>query len=284
MTDQIQRFIFDNADVRGEIIRLEKSYQEALNKHHYTAPVAALLGDFLCAAALLSQTIKFEGTLILQARSEGEIPIIMAEATSAGNLRGIARDADSAVSEDFQTLLKNGQLSITIDPVKGQRYQGIVPLDGDNLAECIEHYFAQSEQLSTRIIFAGDGTRSAGMLLQELPVSPINADKDRAQLWEHLTHLINTLTPEELLTLEFETLLFRLYHDEQVRTFDATTLRFQCSCSEQRTINAINLMGRNEAEQLIEEMGAIAIQCEFCHHDYRFGSQDLDRIFQRPVH
>ena len=240
--------------MRGEIVRLDESYQETLSKHNYPAPVARLLGDFLCAAALLSQTIKFDGTLILQAKSGGEIPIIMAEATSNGHLRGIARDADYAKSEDFQTLLANGQLSITIDPVKGQRYQGIVPLDGNNLAECLEHYFAQSEQLSTRLILNCDGKLAAGMLLQELPVSEANADKDRAQLWEHLTHLANTLTPEEQLSLEFETVLFRLYHEEQVRTFEPKPLRFQCSCSEQRTMRAIHSMGREEAENLIQEM------------------------------
>lgn len=284
MPDHIQRFIFDDADIRGELIQLEQSYLAALSKHQYSAPVAQLLGDFLCAAALLAQTIKFDGTLILQARSEGEIPLIMAEATSQGHVRGIARDADEAVSEDFQTLLKNGQLSITIDPAQGKRYQGIVPLDGNDLGECLEHYFSQSEQLSTRIILASDGRQAAGMLLQELPLSAEHGAQDRAQQWEHVTHLANTLSPQELLTLDFHTLLHRLYHQEQVRVFDPSALKFQCSCSQQRTEKAVQALGRKEAEALIAEAGEIAIHCEFCHHDYRFGSADLARIFETPLH
>ncbi|WP_019528175.1 Hsp33 family molecular chaperone HslO [Dasania marina] len=284
MPDHIQRFIFDDADIRGELVQLEQSYQTTLSKHHYPAPVARLLGDFLSAAALLSQTIKFDGCLILQARSEGEVPLIMAEATSQGHVRGIAKEADAAVSEDFQTLLKNGQLSITIDPAKGQRYQGIVPLDGRNLAACLEHYFAQSEQLSTHIILAADGSKSAGMLLQELPVSAAHGAQDRSQQWQHVTQLANTLKPQELLNLDFNTLLHRLYHQEQVRVFDPSTLKFQCSCSEQRTEKAIYALGRSESEALIAEAGEIAIRCEFCHHDYRFGSKDLSRIFKTPLH
>lgn len=288
MTDQIQRFIFEEADVRGELVRLEQSYSEVLTKSDYPLAVAQLIGDFLSAAALLSETIKFDGTLILQARSEGDLSLIMAEATSNGHLRAIAKYEDdkegtSKVSKDFQTLLKDGQLSITIDPAKGNRYQGIVPLDGYNLAECLEHYFSQSEQLSTRIWLSSNGQTAAGMLLQELPASDIS-DASRQQQWEHVTHLAATLKDEELLSLDFEALLHRLYHQDPVRLFDASPLIFQCSCSEQRTMNAIRAIGRKEAEEILTESGEITIQCEFCHHDYRFANEHLDKIFEASIH
>ena len=284
MPDSLQRFIFDNTDVRGELVQLQQSYQDALSQHHYTAPVACLLGDFISAAALLSATLKFDGILTLQARTGGQVPLIMAEASSTGQLRGIARDAENATSEDFQTLLANGNLAITITPHQGQRYQGIVPLDGESLAQCLEHYFQQSEQLSTRLWFASDGQRSTGMLLQELPASDIIDIETRREQWQHLTHLAHTITDQELLTLDAHTLLHRLYHQEQVRLFEPSPLCFQCSCSEQRTANAIKAIGQQEAEDIIEQQGAISIHCEFCHHHYRFDLAAIRTIFSPSVH
>lgn len=284
MPDSMQRFIFDDTDVRGELVQLQQTYRDAMAKHNYPAPVAKLLGDFLSAAALLSATLKFDGTLTLQARSEGQVPLIMAEASANGTLRGIARDAEQASSDDFQTLLNNGQLAITITPTKGQRYQGIVPLDGTNLAECLEHYFQQSEQLATRLWFASDEQQCTGMLLQELPASESIDAETRSEQWQHLTHLAQTVTAEELLTLDTETLLHRLYHQEQVRLFDATELCFQCSCSEQRTGNAIKAIGQAEAEAIIEEQGSISIHCEFCHHHYQFDGAAVQAIFSPTIH
>lgn len=284
MSDTLQRFIFDHTDIRGELVRLEQSYRDALTKHNYTPPVAKLLGDFLSAAALLSATLKFEGTLTLQARSQGEIPLIMAETTHDHTLRAIARDAENATSTDFHTLLKGGQLAITIDPTKGQRYQGIVPLEGSNLAECLEHYFQQSEQLSTRVWLASNEDCTTGMMLQELPASQSIDSEQRQEQWQHITHLANTLTTQEMLDLDFNTLLHRLYHQEQVRLFDPHTLSFQCSCSQQRTAKAIKALGRSEAEAVIAEQGNISIVCEFCHHQYHFNAATVAAIFEPPMH
>ena len=283
MNDQLQRFLFDNTDVRGELSRLQQSYLDALTAHQYPDAVAQLIGEFLAAAALLSATLKFDGTLTLQARSEGEIPLIMAEATSNNQLRAIARGADNASSDDFHTLLAKGQLSITIEPTQGQRYQGIVALDGDNLAQCLEGYFRQSEQLSTRIWLCCDKQKAAGLLLQELPASDISAD-DRQQQWQHLTQLADTITPAELLSLPFEQILYRLYHEEQVRLFDATNLEFKCSCSEQRTLSALHTLGQQELNEIIAEQGVIEVNCEFCHQHYQFQQQDIDQLFNTTMH
>jgi molecular chaperone Hsp33 len=284
MNDQSQRFIFDNTDVRGEITHLQQCYVETIGSHQYPAAVAQLLGEFLAAASLLSTTLKFDGTLTLQARSQGQIPLIMAEASSAHKLRAIARDADGASSDQFHTLLTEGQLSITISPLQGQRYQGIVPLDGDNLAQCLESYFKHSEQLSTRIWLGCNGHQSAGMLLQELPASH-NISLDQRQLnWQHVTQLANTLSEDELLRLPKEQILHRLYHQEQLRTFDPVNWQFNCSCSHERTLQALKTIGQSELEDIIAEKGSIDINCEFCHQHYHFDQKAISKIFQNHIH
>lgn len=285
MSDQSQRFIFDNTDIRGELVRMEQSFQQVISHHHYPEPVIHLLGEFMAAAALLSSTIKFEGTLILQARSEdGEIPLIMAEASSKQTIRAIARSAENASSHDFQQLLKNGQLCITIDPTKGKSYQGIVPLEGANFARCLEQYFEHSEQLSTRIWLACDGNIATGMLLQELPADEQASQQRREADWQHATHLANTLSTEELQGLDFEQLLHRLYHQDPLRLFDAINWSFQCSCSRDKTVNALLTVGREGLEQPLAEDGQILITCEFCHQQYRFVQADIEAIFNQPIH
>lgn len=284
MTDQLQRFIFDNTDIRGEISRLEQSYQHCLAGHQYPKVIAHLLGEFMAAAALLSATLKFEGTLTLQARSDGQIPLIMAETNSEHKLRAIAKDADDADTSDFHTLLSNGRLCIIIDPTHGQRYQGIVSLEGDNLAQCLENYFYQSEQLSTRIWLTSNDTHAAGMMLQELPASQMINPEQREQQWEHMTHLAETLTQQELLSLDFQQLLYRLYHQEQVQVFDAAELEFQCSCSETRTLNALRTLGKTELLDIISEQGSVDINCEFCHQHYHFVEKDILDLFNPPIH
>ncbi len=284
MNDLLQRFIFDNTDIRGELSHLEQSYQEALSTHQYPEPVARLLGEFLAAAALLSATLKFEGTLTLQARSEGQIPLIMAEATSDHKLRAIAREAENANSTAFNTLLANGHLSITIDPKQGQRYQGIVALDGSSLAQCLEGYFQQSEQLSTRLWLCSDGQRAAGMMLQELPASQTTSPELREQNWQHVTQLAETLTEQELLSLAFDQLLHRLYHQEQLRLFEPDDLQFKCSCSRSRTLNALRALGQTELEHILSEQTTIEINCEFCHQHYQFNKKDIQGLFQQALH
>lgn len=284
MDDQLQRFIFDKTDIRGELVRLDQSYQDTLDSHQYPEVVAHLLGEFLSAAVLLSATLKFEGTLILQARSQGQIPVIMAEATSSHKIRAIAREADEASSSDFHTLLANGQLSITIDPRQGKRYQGIVSLDGNSLSQCIENYFKQSEQLSTRVWLASNGKTASGMLLQELPASDDIDAEQRAISWEHATKLAETLTTEEIQTLPFEQILFRLYHQEQVRLFEPDSLSFECSCSETRMLNALRTIGQQALENMVDELGSIDINCEFCHQHYQFDGNDVGSLFEHRLH
>ena len=277
--DQILRFMFDETDIRGDVVTLMESYQTAVISHNYPIGVSKLLGEFVAAAVLLSTTIKFAGSVILQARSDGQIPTIMAECSNDLRIRAIARDADNATSEDFRELLAGGTLAITIDPLKGKRYQGIVPLSGSNLAECLADYFVQSEQLNSLFWLAADGQRCGGFMLQELPPSKEVKPELREQQWEHFSHLAQTLTLDELLNLEHQELLYRLYHEDKVRLFDSREVRFGCSCSEARTSELIRSIGRTEADNIIADEGVIQIVCEFCNHDYQFDSVAVANIF-----
>jgi molecular chaperone Hsp33 len=277
MSDQLIRFIFDTTDIRGEWVQLERSYADTLANHHYSAGVRHLIGEFLAAAALLGATLKFEGTLVLQARSQGEVPLIMAEATSNHEIRAIVRGADTALSTEFSTLLANGQLAITIDPANGQRYQGIVGMERHSLGGCLEDYFLQSEQLPTRIWLAVDDNRAAGLFLQELPGRGDAAL--RRQQWDHLLALAGTIQPDELLTLPGETVLHRLFHQEQLRLLRRDDLVFRCSCSQARTEGMLVSLGAQEIETILAEQGEVVVNCEFCLQNYRFGPEQARALF-----
>lgn len=280
--DFTQRFLFDETDVRGELATLDRSYVEVLAKHSYPEPVAQLLGEMLAAAALLCGTLKFEGLLVLQARSSGPIPLLMVECSSEREVRGIARyeEAEITASASLGELMPDGVLALTIDPRHGQRYQGIVPLEGANLAECLSGYFATSEQLPTRFWLNADGRCARGLLLQQLPPSRIKDAQARQDSWEHVVTLADTLTAEELLGLDNEVILHRLFHEEAVRLFDEQPVAFSCSCSRDRAANALISMGQADVESLLDEQqGEIRVDCQFCNEQQVFDAADITQIF-----
>lgn len=277
-TDRSQRFLFDNADIRGETVHLRDSLGQVLDNHQYAPGVGRLLGEFMAAAVLLTTTLKYEGKMILQARSEGQIPLIMAECTSDLNIRAIARGAQEATADTFEALLADGQLVITIDPSKGERYQGIVPLVSNSLAHSLDAYFQMSEQLHTRFWLACDGAQAAGMLLQQLPSQLQPNPQDREHQWQHTCILADTIKDGELLALPAEESLQRLFHEEPIRLFEASTPEFCCSCSRERTFNALSAIGTGEVTSLLEEQGSITMDCEFCNQQYVFQRQDLTAL------
>jgi len=280
--DFTQRFIFENTDVRGELASLEESYAHVLAKHAYPEPVAALLGELMAAAALLVNTLKFDGLLILQARSEGAVPLLMVECSSEHEMRAIARyeaeQIDSAAS--LQELMPEGVLALTVDPNEGQRYQGLVALDGATLADCFTNYFVNSAQLPTRFWLYADGQRARGLLLQQLPADRLLDSEEREASWQHVIALASTLSAEELLGLDNETILHRLYHEEEVRLFAGTDLKFQCSCTRERSAQALISLGLADAQLLLaEKAGTIEIDCQFCNERYLFNKDDITQIF-----
>jgi molecular chaperone Hsp33 len=273
--DSAQRFLFEQGDVRGERVHLHGAYAAVLENHQYAPGVARLLGEFLAASVLLSSTLKFSGRLTLQARSQGEIPLIMAECSSQLQVRGIVRGAAQATGEQFDRLLQGGQLAITVEPHRGKPYQGIVPLHEHSLARSLDAYFAQSEQLPTRFWLASDGERAAGLLLQQLPAQRAADARQRASDWEHLLALSATLSETELLSLQGGELLYRLYHQEQLRVFEPRSVCFACSCSRERSRSVLGTLGRAEIEDILREQGSVTMDCEFCNQRYVFGADEL---------
>lgn len=278
--DITQRFLFENADVRGELVALDTSYREVLAKHDYPEPVRELLGELLAAAVLLSTTIKFDGLLVLQATSSGPVSTLMVECTSDQAVRGIARYDESLTGSTLTELMPDGILAITVDPEVGQRYQGIVSLDGATLAECLNGYFQNSEQLPTRFRLQANGRTARGLLLQALPADRQRDAEQRAATWEHLNILADTLTGEELLSLDNQTVLHRLFHQEDVRLFDPHAVRFECSCSAERSGNALISLGHEDAMALLaEQNGEIEIDCQFCNARYQFDQARIEDLF-----
>jgi len=281
--DEALRFLFEDADIRGETVRLGQACRDITSIHAYPPGVSRQLGEFLAAAVLLSANLKFRGKLILQVRAGGQVPLLMAECSSDLAIRGLARGAANATAEDFRQLLGDGQLAITVDPERGERYQGIVALDGASLADSLEAYFRQSEQLGTRFWLASDGTRAAGLLLQQLPERITTDAQRRQQQWEHACTLAATLRPEELLGLPAPELLYRLYHEETVRLFEPRPVNFRCSCSRERTLAALRTLPAAELEELLEELGGITMDCEFCNQQYCFDREDLGDALGGPA-
>lgn len=274
--DQFQRFIFEHSQVRGAWVQLGDSFREIINQPPYPDSVRQLLGESLVASVLMSSTLKFEGTLSLQAAGEGALRTLMAECSHDRKIRGLARFDEQAMSgETLHELLGQSRMAITITPEKGQRYQGVVPREADNLAGCLEEYFERSEQIATSLFLFADGDTAAGLLLQRLP-GHTEEDDD---LWNRVNHLARTVEAEELLKLDSETLLHRLFHEETVRLYEPEPVEFRCSCSRERTLAALESIGKEECYSILDEQGSIDMDCQFCHANYRFNRNDIDHLF-----
>lgn len=288
-SDQLHRFVFDHCDIRGEIVSLDESFAQASRHQQLPAEAQALLGEFLVAVSLLAEALKFSGTLTLQARGGGLLPLIMAEANDEGAIRGIVKLAERIQPQDLRGLnlremIGNGVLTLTVDPTQGKRYQGIVALEGDTLADCLNDYFTQSEQLPTQFWLAATTTAAAGIMLQALP--PAEGRESDPQQWSTAQQLAATVTDEELFELDHAALLIRLFNEFEVRLFEPQTVHFACHCSYERSANALTALGSDDAYALLAERDVITINCEFCGNEYHLGQADLDALFTpgKPMH
>ena len=275
--DTFQRFLFDNHQIRGEIVRLDKSYTDTKQRQDYPAPLETLLGEALVASVLMSGTLKFEGILSVQARGNGPVNLLMAECTHDKKVRAIAQWDGEIPAENLTEQLGAAQLAITIDPKQGKRYQGIVPLEEKKLADCLIHYFEQSEQLSTYILLFCDGTTASGIFLQQLPARDKESTDDDA--WNRITQFASTLTQEEIHGLAGEELLNRLFHEEEVTLYPEESIVFECNCSKERTSNALISLGQDEVYEILAEQNIIDINCQFCNEQYSYQKSDIDALF-----
>lgn len=275
--DSITRFVFEHAPVRGAIVHLHQAWREVLARHDYPPPLQRILGELMAAGALLASGIKFDGKLILQMQGSGPLKLAVAEVTSRHTLRATARWEGELPHGPLPTLLGDGRFVMTVDQSGAgqQNYQGVVPLAGDTVAQVLEHYLGQSEQLDTRLMLAVDDTTAAGMLLQKLPEGA-GADTDA---WERAQFLAATLTPGELLKLPARDLLLRLFHEETLRRFQQQPLAFHCGCSRTRTDAMLRALGRDEVEDTLSEQGQVEVVCEFCKARYVYDSVDVALLF-----
>lgn len=280
VSDFLQHFHFQDTPVRGELCRLANTYQSVRANHDYPEPVGQLLGQAMAAVALMTATLKLNGSLILQIQGDGPVSLIMAECNQAGDVRAIARfDEQASFAQSHWTALTGaGRLLLTIEPDDGERYQGIVPLEGESLAQALAYYFQQSEQLPTQFYLAADATHAGGMMLQVLPGHNSGDDDD---LWPRVTQLAATVKDDELLTLAPEQMVYRLFHEETVALYPSSPLRFSCSCSRERSANALASLGLVELRDIAAvHQGEIRVDCQFCHQVYAFDQVDIEQLFQ----
>ncbi|WP_009205323.1 Hsp33 family molecular chaperone HslO [Sulfuricella denitrificans] len=273
--------MFEHAAVRGEIIHLDATWKAVLERRDYPLALRTVLGELMAAAALLSATLKFSGSLIMQIQGGGPVRLLVVECGADLTMRAMAHwDGDLAEGAVLPELVGEGRFVITIDPKKGrQTYQGIVDLEGGSVAAVLENYMQRSEQLDTRIWLAADSHGAAGMLLQKMPDGP-EADTDA---WNRAVHLGATVKSRELLDLPAREIIHRLYHEEDIRLFDSTPVHFGCTCSRERVANTLRMLGYDEVRSLLDEIGYIEADCEFCNQHYVFDAVDAEQVFASDV-
>ncbi|MCY7295675.1 Hsp33 family molecular chaperone HslO [Alteromonas sp. a30] len=282
-TDQLHRFLFSEAHIRGELVQLSESVKAMLDTKAYPPCLQTLLSEMMLATSLLTATLKFEGEISLQLQcEEGALKYALINGNHQQQLRGIARWDGELSDESFSEIVgKKGVLAITIMPKKGQQYQGIVALDKPSLAECLKGYFEQSEQLATEIVLhtlmTEKEVKAAGMLLQALPQSDTSHQKQN-DTFEHVAHLTKTITKAEITELPVEEILHRLYHQEEVRLFDPVDVSFSCTCSQEKVNQAIASLPTEEVRNLLDERGKISTSCQYCFAEYKFTEEDFQNI------
>lgn len=305
---ELHRFLFEGLPVRGMLVRLTDDWQEMLGRrneqHPWPKEVQSLVGQLCAAGVLMQSNIKFDGALVMQISGDGPVQLAVAEVQPNLRFRGTATlVGDVPAGAQLEALVNvqgHGRCAITLDPrdrKPGQQpYQGVVGLNGDQgeplqqLSEVLQHYMLQSEQLDTRLVLAADGRMAAGLLIQRLPIEgegnlerQLREDQiGHSEGFNRIAHLAATLTAEELLTLDAETVLRRLFWEEDVRVFEPQAPRFECRCSRERVSSMLLGLGEAESVSLIEERGEVEVGCEFCGRQYRFDAVDVGTLFTTP--
>ncbi|ELY2860599.1 Hsp33 family molecular chaperone HslO [Cronobacter sakazakii] len=276
--DQLHRYLFENYAVRGELVTVSETWKQILKNHDYPMPVKTLLGELLVATSLLTATLKFAGDITVQLQGDGPMTLAVINGNNRQQMRGVARvQGDVPADASLKTLVGNGYLVITITPEEGERYQGVVGLEGDTLAACLEDYFMRSEQLPTRLFIrtgeAQGQPAAGGMLLQVLPAQDAQTDD-----FNHLATLTETIKADELFTLPANDVLWRLYHEEEVTVYDPQAVEFKCTCSRERCADALRTLPDEEVAQILKEDGEVDMHCDYCGTHYVFDAMDIAGI------
>lgn len=288
MSDRLLKFLFQAAPVRGGLVRVDSAWRQMVELHDFPPVVTRLLGEMVAAAALLATNIKFNGALIMQVHGDGPVKLLVVECQPDLAMRATAKLGDEPIDAEasMRQLINRGgrgRFAITLDPrdpLPGQQpYQGIVPLDGESMAAVLEAYMRQSEQLETRLVLAANDRASAGLLLQRLPEHGGTNVPTDTDAWDRATTLAATLRSEELLELPPETLLRRLYGQEQIQPQSTFMPRFACTCSRERIGRMLLSLGREEVDSIIDEMRVVTVTCDFCSRSYSFDVVDVAQLF-----
>lgn len=277
--DTIQRFMFEQAHIRGEVVHLNEVFTTIINQRPYPMVIRTLLGEALISCLLLAGSIKFEGELSLQFQGDSRLPLLLVQCDNQLQMRGFAKFQEGLEISDYAEAFLQGQMVLTINQYnQTQSYQSIVPIQSTSMSENLMYYFAQSEQVATRVWLTVGEDSAAGMLLQLMPGQDT---LQREQFWEYAVHLGQTVSANELLTLENQTLLYRLYHEAELRLFESRKVIFKCRCSSEKMKQVLTVLGEEDVKKLLEEQEKVDVSCEFCNQHYAFDAIDIAMLFYK---
>ncbi len=279
MMDQLHQFILNDGEYRGTIVHLKTAYQQIIQLHHYPAAIGQLLGEALAAISLVGHNIKQQGQLSLQLQGNDPIQLLVVETNDQHEIRGLVQWRDNLLLQ-APLILSEGQLALTLTPQKGERHQGIVPIIKGTLAESLSHYFSQSEQIFSRVILMANETQACGLFVQKMP-DFTDSDFRLSSLEAHL--LLNTIQAHELLNDSAEVLLQKLFYEHDVRLLETAHIQFHCSCSHAKMLDAVRLLGYDDALDLLLTHKTVTITCEFCNHHYDFDKNAVNDLFQTMI-
>lgn len=292
--DTLRRFVFERYPFRGQLVHLGPAWKAMMEHHDYPGHVRDTLGEAVAAAVLLASTLKFHGLLTLQLRGAGPMHLMVVECTDGLAVRAVARFREPPATADLRELSGDGTLTVTVENEgAANRYQGVVPLAGASMSECLREYFESSEQLPTRLWLHADGENVSGLLLQRLPVTsrpaavlesgaPAVSDDELEDAWHRVQLVADTVTGAELAELDDKKLLYRLFSEDDVRMFESAPVFFRCRCSRERVENMLRALGRDEVDSMVEEFGQVEVRCEFCSRAYRLDAVDCAALFAGP--
>ncbi|HEY0941375.1 MAG TPA: Hsp33 family molecular chaperone HslO [Steroidobacter sp.] len=293
--DCLHRFLFEHFPIRGHIVHLDASWRALLEHREYPAVIRDTLGEAVAASVLLAASLKFEGTLSLQLKGQGPMHLMLAQCSDALGVRAVARYKDAGYQRDLASLSGEGSMTVTVENEDlSQRYQGIVPLAGARLVDCLRNYFETSEQLPTRLWLHADTHGASGLLLQRLPDDSVESrslgsrfhEIDRGEIddaWHRVQLLGDTLKPEELQTLSDRNILRRLFAEDDVRLFEPAPVFFRCRCSRERVVGMLRALGPVEVRSVLAEQGHVEVRCDFCNRAYRLDAVDVEQLFSQAA-
>lgn len=277
--DTLQRFMFEHASIRGEIAHLNETYKTIIQQNPYPPAVKQLLGQALVSCLLLTGSIKFEGEISLQFQGDKRLPVLLVQCDHQLQLRGFARYQEEEEGIDYNAAFLEGKMVLTITQNnQTQAYQSVVPIISLQMGDNLMHYFAQSEQVASRVWLAVNDETAAGMLLQ---LMPDQNTQQREEFWEYAVQIGQTISEQELLTLDNTTILHRLYHETELRLYTARPVCFRCRCSEEKMKQVLTVIGEAEVRQLLQEKGVVDVECDFCKRHFTFDSIDVTLFFRK---